>query len=132
MFFQKLVTNINDFTNLLSPKNLSKYSYFNPQKICKIVHYIHLLYRGTSFNFLGFFSVHSVKNTLVCLSITCHSVTFFTLNCFLQLFQKVVKLQNIKKRKDIGQEFDMKTNFIIYYLFILLASKNGQFCHSVT
>ena len=47
MFFQKFVTNINDFTNLLAPKNLSKYSYFNPQKICKIVHYIHLLYRGT-------------------------------------------------------------------------------------
>ena len=28
---------------LFAPKNPSKYSYFDPQKICKIVHYIHLL-----------------------------------------------------------------------------------------
>ena len=42
--FKKLVTNINDFTNLFATKNLSKYSYFDPQKICKIVYYIHFLY----------------------------------------------------------------------------------------
>ena len=30
--------------NLFAPKNLSEYSYFDPQKICKIVYYIHLLY----------------------------------------------------------------------------------------
>ena len=39
--FKKLVTNVNDFTNLFATKNLSKYSYFDPQKICKIVHYIY-------------------------------------------------------------------------------------------
>ena len=37
---------------------------------------------------------------------------FFTSNGFLQLSQKVVKLQNIKERKDIGWELDMEANFI--------------------
>ena len=40
---------------------------------------------------------------------------FFTLNGFLQLSQKLVKLQNIKERKDIGWEFDMEANFITVY-----------------
>ena len=43
-WFKKLVTNINDFTNLFAPENPSKYSCFDPHKMCKIVHYIHFLY----------------------------------------------------------------------------------------
>ena len=46
---------------------------------------------------------------------------FFTSAGFLQLSQKVVRLQNIKERKDIGQELDMETNFITIYFFCLQA-----------